>query len=272
MKMSAGYLFTLNKLQQIGSENREIYMNADPFPHIVIDNFFDAPVLESVLNEFPEIESDRWKSYKHQYSEKLANSSEEQLGNLTRELIYQMNSSPFLRFIEQMTGIEGLIPDPHLLGGGLHQIERGGFLKIHADFNFHKTLKLDRRINLLVYLNEDWKEEYGGHLELWDKDLKGCKKKIAPIFNRVVLFNTTDTAFHGHPEPLNCPEGRRRRSIAMYYYSNGRPEHEKSKAHSTLYKEKMEKDAAIKSTLGASYFKQKAKSLFLKFKNITSQV
>ncbi len=270
--MSASYLFALNKLQQIGSNNKEIYMNADPFPHIVMDHFFDESILNSVLNEFPDLSSDRWKSYKHAYSEKLANSSEEQLGELTRELIYQLNSSPFLRFLEQITGIEGLIPDPHLVGGGLHQIERGGFLKIHADFNFHKTLKLDRRINLLVYLNKDWKEEYGGHLELWDKDLKGCKKKIAPLFNRVVLFNTTDTAFHGHPEPLQCPEGRRRRSIAMYYYSNGRPVAEKSEAHSTLYKEKMEKDAVFKKAMGASFVKQRVRSLISKIKSITSQV
>ena len=130
--------------------------------------------------------------------------------------------------METLTGIENLISDPYFLGAGLHQIPRGGKLAVHADFNRHNKFPLDRRLNILVYLNKDWKEEYGGHLELWDRDMSKCKK-IAPLFNRMVVFPVTDWAYHGHPEPLTCPEGRTRKSIALYYYTNGRPENEVKK-------------------------------------------
>ena len=120
------------------------------------------------------------------------------------------------------------------MGGGLHQIERGGYLKIHADFNRHPKFNLDRRLNLLLYLNENWKEEYGGHLELWNNQMTACVRRISPIFNRCVIFNTTDFSYHGHPEPLTCPEHVTRKSLALYYYSNGRPETERSRPHGTL--------------------------------------
>ncbi|TYO60757.1 2OG-Fe(II) oxygenase, partial [Bradyrhizobium hipponense] len=141
-----------------------------------------------------------------------------------------------LGFLERLTGIEGLIPDPYLLGGGLHMIPRGGRLAIHADFNIHKKLRLDRRLNLLLYLNYDWKEEWGGALELWDKDVKTKERAYLPIANRMVVFSTTDTAYHGHPDPLRSPKGKYRRSIALYYYTNGRPEDERSADHSTIFR------------------------------------
>ena len=118
-----------------------------------------------------------------------------------------MSSPPVLRFLEALTGIEGLIPDPYFGGAGPHQILPGGFLKVHADFNWHPLLKLDRRLNLLVYLNKDWREEYGGQLELWDRDMARCERQILPVFNRTVVFSTTDFSFHGHPRPLACPGG-----------------------------------------------------------------
>ena len=122
-----------------------------------------------------------------------------------------------------MTGIQSLIPDPSFQGGGLHQIVPGGKLGIHADFNKHSRFGLDRRLNLLLYLNKNWREEYGGHLELWDRDMTHCEAKVAPIFNRVMVFGTTDFTYHGHPDPLRCPEGMTRKSLALYYFSDGRP-------------------------------------------------
>ncbi|HEV3383297.1 MAG TPA: 2OG-Fe(II) oxygenase [Gemmata sp.] len=130
------------------------------------------------------------------------------------------------------------MPDPHYEGGGLHQIEPGGFLKIHADFNYHTRLRLDRRINLIVYLNKDWQEDYNGHLELWDRNMTHCVHKILPAYNRCVVFSTTDWSYHGHPEKLTWPAGRTRKSLALYYYTNGRPEEEKSDAHGTLWQER----------------------------------
>jgi Rps23 Pro-64 3,4-dihydroxylase Tpa1-like proline 4-hydroxylase len=124
-----------------------------------------------------------------------------------------------------------LLPDPYYTGGGLHQIRPGGLLEVHADFSYHTKLRLDRRINVLIYLNKDWKEEYGGHFELWDREVTRAVKKILPIFNRCAIFSTTSTSFHGHPLPLACPADRNRKSIATYYYSNGRPEETSELTH-----------------------------------------
>jgi hypothetical protein len=134
-----------------------------------------------------------------------------------------------------MTGATGLVSDPFLEGGGLHQIARGGRLAVHADFSVHPRLGLDRRLNLLLYLNRDWDEDWGGELELWSGDMSRCAKKVAPAFNRLVVFKTTDRSFHGHPDPLDCPAGVARRSIALYYYSNGRPRSERSRRHDSVH-------------------------------------
>ena len=124
-----------------------------------------------------------------------------------------------MKFLEGLTGIEGLIPDPYFVGGGFHETKNGGHLSIHADFNYHKVLKLERRINVLIYLNKDWQEEFGGQLELWNSNMSEKVKTVSPVFNRAVVFNTTGESFHGQPEPIQHPEGISRRSIALYYYT-----------------------------------------------------
>ncbi len=211
------------------------YARALPFPHTVMDDFLPASVTRRVLEEFPSPETDQWTRYEDSEQKKLASRFEQHMGPATRLLLYQLNSAPFLEFLEVLTGIEGLIPDPYYGGGGLHQIERGGFLEVHADFNWHPKLELDRRLNLLIYLNQDWKEEFGGHLELWNRDMSRCEQRVLPVFNRCVVFSTTDTSFHGHPHPLTCPEGQTRKSIALYYYTKGRPPAETSAEHTTLF-------------------------------------
>jgi Rps23 Pro-64 3,4-dihydroxylase Tpa1-like proline 4-hydroxylase len=134
-----------------------------------------------------------------------------------------------------LTGIEGLLPDPHMQGGGIHQIHRGGFLRVHADFNKHPKFGLDRRLNLLLYLNKDWQEEYGGEIELWSRDMARCERRILPTARRCLIFSTLSDSYHGHPHPLTCPEGMTRKSIAMYYYTNGRPAEEQRPQHGTLW-------------------------------------
>lgn len=211
------------------------YQEARPFPHVVLDNFIpDNSVLDDVLREFPKPGSVDWIHYRQETEEKLASRDEAQLGAATRHLLQQFNSSGFCQFLEKLTGIEGLIPDPYFWGGGLHQIERGGFLKIHTDFNWYPRLKLDRRLNLLLYLNQNWEESYGGHLELWSQNMGHCETKILPIANRCVIFSTTNSSYHGHPDALTCPDGWTRKSLALYYYSNGRPQDEKT--YSTVFK------------------------------------
>jgi 2-oxoglutarate-Fe(II)-dependent oxygenase superfamily protein len=232
------YFLDSTSLQRAAESLHERYCNEVPFPHIVMDGLFSEEQLRRVLREFPEPGQIDWNEFANREEQKLASTAESQMGEATRLFLYQLNSSTFINFLETLTGIDGLIPDPHFWGGGLHQITRGGFLKIHADFNVHEKLRLDRRLNLLLYLNQDWKEEYGGHLELWNRDMSRCEKRVLPIFNRCVVFNTNDYSYHGHPEPLACPESLTRKSLALYYYSNGRPSEETSDPHGTRFKKR----------------------------------
>lgn len=225
-------------LQDLAMRLRDQYCIAAPFPHVVIDDLFPDEILEVIINEFPKPGEIDWNEFANREEKKLASTAEAQMSEATRFFLYQLNSSTFITFLETLTGIDGLIPDPHFWGGGLHQIKRGGYLKIHADFNRHEKLRLDRRLNLLLYLNQDWKEEYGGHLELWNRDMSRCEKRVLPVFNRCVIFNITDYAYHGHPEPLACPAAQTRKSLALYYYSNGRPPEEASNEHGTLFKKR----------------------------------
>ena len=131
-----------------------------------------------------------------------------------------IHSDRFVRFLGDVTGIDPIFADPELRGGGLHSSWRGGYLNVHTDFNFHPNEDTHRRLNLIVYLNEDWQEEWGGALELWNADVSKCEARFLPKFNRAVLFETSEISFHGHPTPLNCPEGVTRKSIAVYYYGH----------------------------------------------------
>lgn len=217
---------------------QERYRSAAPFPHIVLDQLFDDADLERVLAEFPRPEEMRWMRFDSQTEKKLGFYHEHStISPVVRSFLDAMNGFEVLMWLEALTGIEGLIPDPYFGGGGLHQIEPGGFLKIHADFNVHPKLKLDRRVNLLIYMNRDWRAEWGGQLELWNASMTERVQSIVPLFNRTVVFSTSDTSFHGHPHPLAPPPGVTRKSLSFYYYTAGRPEEERSAPHDTLFRE-----------------------------------
>jgi Rps23 Pro-64 3,4-dihydroxylase Tpa1-like proline 4-hydroxylase len=232
---SEAFQFDRDQLAALAEGKREAYRSATPFPHIVIDELLPEEVLDAVLAEFPSPQAADWFAFDSPLERKLATKEDSPMGPATRHLLAELNSAAFVDFLERLTGIEGLVPDPHLVGGGLHQIERGGHLKVHADFNRHPRTGLERRLNVLLYLNRDWKPEYGGALELWSRDMSSCEARILPVFNRCVVFSTTSTSFHGHPEPLTCPEGRTRKSIALYYYSKDRPAEERAGDHNTLF-------------------------------------
>lgn len=254
-------ILPINKLYQIAEENTDTYRHATPHAHGVFDDVFDPTVLHSILKEFDLREKEQWKEFDTKYEKKLQLNCDENLGPATRALIHNLNSGSFLTFLEKLTGISGLIADPYLSGGGLHKIEPGGKLGIHVDFNRNDKLMLYRRINVLVYLNEDWQESYGGHFELWSDTSGQEKKKILPIFNRMAIFNTTADSFHGHPEPLNCPPDRCRRSLALYYYTAEKGELQSNHNHSTVFvNEKGEREELGKLTL-AQRIKRKIKSL-----------
>ncbi len=220
------------KLEALGEAKAEEYKANTPYPHIYFDNFLPLEVAEAALRDFPEPKEAAWhSSIDVNQRKKLAFDDVEKLPSSIRDVLYFLNSRPMLKFLEMLTGIQGVLPDPYYTGGGLHQIRPGGLVEVHADFSYHKALRLDRRVNVLVYLNKDWKEEYGGHFELWDSDVKRAEKKILPVFNRCAIFSTTSISFHGHPIPLACPPNRNRKSLATYYYSNGRPEEDPGLTH-----------------------------------------
>lgn len=236
---------SLSEFADLGKQHQEEYLEAAPFPNTTFDNLFNPDVLHAVLEEFPDLRGKPDQNFNTPNEVKRASVGEYRFGPQTRGFLHFLNSQPFLDFLSNLTGIEGLMPDPYFEGGGCHEIMPGGYLKIHADFNKHRRTKLDRRLNVLIYLNEDWEEEYGGHFELWEQDMSQCVKKILPVFNRMAVFTTTDFSYHGHPEPLNCPPDRSRRSLALYYYTNGRPAeelNEKNQEHSTLFVYRKEQD------------------------------
>ena len=237
-------LFNEDHLFNLAEQYRDEFVNAKPFPHLVIDNFLDPKILDEVLNAFPQKDELDFYKYENQLERKLAFDQVSKLPDPIYNILTQMNSAVFISFLEKLTGIEGVIPDPYYRGGGIHQIEKGGKLDVHIDFNIHTKFKLNRRLNAIIYLNKDWEEAYGGHFEIWKGHqgengqhiLESCENRILPIFNRFVIFATSAKSYHGHPEPLTCPEGRSRKSIALYYYTNGREdEFNETPAHSTTF-------------------------------------
>jgi Rps23 Pro-64 3,4-dihydroxylase Tpa1-like proline 4-hydroxylase len=223
------------RLGEILATLGERYRTAVPYPHVVIEDFLNPDLLSEVAREFAEMDHSGWRHTDGAHERKWSSEDERRFPPTTHALISYLNSGPFLGFLETLTGITGLIADPHLRGGGLHEIRRGGSLGVHADFNFYSRLKLYRRLNLLVYLNVGWQEEWGGKLELWDREGKACLESVAPLFNRAVLFETSNFSYHGHPHPLACPEDTARRSIALYYYTVDYPYPTDLAPHGTLF-------------------------------------
>ena len=213
------------RLIDFGNSQRQTYISNAPFPHIVIDNLFDNALLEDVLQDVTHLAHPIAKNF-YGSIKKFATPDPQVMGPTARRLLLDLCSSRFCLFLEALTGIEGIIPDPHFEGGGVHEMAQDGFLKMHTDFNWNNKLKLDRRLNMLIYLNQGWQDSWGGHLELWDSNMKNQFVKVLPAFNTTVIFSTTDYSYHGLPNPLVCPADERRRSLALYYYSNGRPKSE----------------------------------------------
>jgi hypothetical protein len=196
------------------------YRENRPFPSIVIDDFLPEAVARQVLAEFPGPDETSWIQYKHFNENKLGKSDRREFPPYIGRVIDVLNSPAFVSFLSRLTGIDGLLADPMLEGGGLHQTESGGFLNIHADFTMHHYhTNWRRRVNLILYLNEGWQDAWGGALELWDRDMSACAQRIPPVFNRVAIFNTDETSFHGYPAPITCPEEVTRKSLALYYFT-----------------------------------------------------
>ena len=213
-------IINLAKWEKTVDQQAVAYQAAEPYPYGQFESFLEDWAAPKAMEAFPKIKDEGWIHYVHVNEKKHGLNKMDLIPPFLRELIRQLNTDEFVAQLSRLTGIEGLKADPSLEGGGLHQSQRGGYLNIHADFTVHPHKRnWRRRVNLLVYLNEDWQPEYRGELELWTRDMKACAKKILPTFNRCVIFNTDQDSYHGLPDPIQCPEGMTRKSIALYYFT-----------------------------------------------------
>lgn len=210
----------------------------EPFPHLCVDDILDPQFAEEVWQSFPSYHEAR------QVGREFATVNEKRKIQITdsrkfpapiRELHELLASDSMVALVGRMFEIDNLLADPDLSGGGIHETNAGGHLDVHIDFNLIEEKQWHRRVNLLFYFNKDWKEEYGGYLDLWDQEVKNRCSYIAPQFNRMAGFATGRHSWHG-VTPVHCPEGEVRKSFAVYYYTKEPPAGWDGKRHSTIFK------------------------------------
>jgi len=201
-------------------EKKEYF--AYPFQHIVIDDFLETNLVNIVDDLFPSLGDSQWQHSNDKGIEIKSRTnwgSEFDIPEGIIDTIRIFNSAPILKAIGDRLDIPKLIPDPYFTGGGLNITPKGGLLDVHVDGNYHDATGLNRRVNLLLYLNKNWEPGWGGEFGLYDNEGKKLHKEVPPLFNRCVIFDTHDKSYHGLPNPLNFPEGELRRSIILYYYT-----------------------------------------------------
>jgi Rps23 Pro-64 3,4-dihydroxylase Tpa1-like proline 4-hydroxylase len=210
-----------DKLMRLASAKRRPYREAKPFPHTVLDGLLPESLLDRAVAELPDATA-KWTDYNTVNEVKQVCSDMTAFGPAAETIVHALNSAPFVRFLEELVGIQGLIPDPHLRAAGYMKVPPGGHLGLHYDFATQRELKLDRRINVLLYLNRDWQPEWGGQLELHsNNDVTSRHHQeviIEPILNRMVIFSTPN-ALHGHRRPIACPQGCARLCLSWFYYT-----------------------------------------------------
>jgi Rps23 Pro-64 3,4-dihydroxylase Tpa1-like proline 4-hydroxylase len=231
-------LINIKSLRDRLREIKKDYQSKKPFRYVMFENFFPSDIAELIYSNYPAIENGKWDGTTFLDQKNKFQKTQFDKGSVMEKLFKELNSKEFLSWLQEVTEVgDELLGDDELFGGGLHQSINSAFLNVHVDYNIHPATKFHRRLNVLVYMNKDWKEEYEGFLELWDlsDDKKVLLGKYAPNFNRCIIFETNEISFHGHPKPLKTPEGVNRKSIATYYYTKTRPEHEIATDHNTIY-------------------------------------
>lgn len=209
-----------------------------PFYYHVIDNFLNLDQAIKISNEFPNYDSEYWFFYNNPLENKKACNNWYSFGSETYKTLCYLNSPDFIDKLQKITGIKKLYPDIGLHGGGLHIHGKGGKLNVHLDYSIHPKLNLQRKLNLILYLTENWNCEWGGGLEFWSHNPQTNRPKekivtIDNVFNRAVLFDTTQNSWHGFPKPITCPDGTYRKSLAVYYLTD--PPEETDQRHRALY-------------------------------------
>jgi hypothetical protein len=210
------------------------YRENQPCPHVLLKNFLAPATALEMSRQFPQAASDAWTQYKHANENKLGMAKRQLFPPALAAVTDELNSLEFVAWISKLTGIPNLISDPMLEGGGLHQSGPGGYLNVHTDFSMHHFhTNWRRRVNLILYLNPGWREQWGGALELWERNMTRCAARYLPLLNHALIFTTDEQSLHGFPDPLTCPVGQSRKSLALYYYTL---ENDKKLAgHSTDY-------------------------------------
>jgi hypothetical protein len=212
---------------------RAAYTSGAPFPHLVIDGLFPSDRLRTLVEDFESAPPGTWREIQSELQKKRATPPDSPLPANVQDYFNTLNSGPFLRFLSDVTGIQNLIPDPALHGGGMHEVGEGGAFEIHIDFERHPRTFLDNRLVVITYLNDDWLPEDGGSLELWHMKPARCAETITPRFGRTVILEQSRLAAHGHPQPIR--PGRKRRSVTAYFYTNGRASRTASNLLPTTY-------------------------------------
>ncbi len=210
------------------------YKNADPFDHVILDNFWTKKVAKELEKEIRNFNRDKKYNvikYDNAIEKKITCNDYDKFPPTVYRAFSFLNSLKFVNFIQKITGIKSLITDIGLHGGGLHIHPNGGKLNVHKDYSIHPKLKKERRLNLIVYMADNWKDKWGGNLELWSHDKLHNKplnliKKIKNKFNRAILFDTSQNSWHGLPNSIKLPKGKKRQSMAVYYLSEPRPKAE----------------------------------------------
>ena len=246
---------------------------AKPFPNICIDNFLDTNFALEIARSFPsysEAKSQGRAFDKVNEREKVQITNSELFPSAISRLHKLLASNEFISAMEEISGIKNLKFDDKFAGGGMHMTNRSGILDVHVDFNRLDALGLYRRLNILIYFNEEWQESWGGNIELWDKNVSKCEKSISPKLNRCLIFETSEHSFHG-VTAVRSPEGIPRKSFAIYLYNEVSDSDFNTRSHSTIFRARPEEKLKKYVTMPAETLLQNLKKYNNRLKSIVKK-
>ena len=215
----ATFTQALEHLQNESQSLQRSYIEAQPYPHLVIDDLFNPALLERLIVEFPTAKNRDWLVWDTKHEFKTTSRGIDGLSTFTQMFCLWLNSREVINTIESIVGIRNLVGDPLFHGAGLHEMYRDSWLEMHADYTKHFSLPLMRRFNVLIYLNPNWDDSWGGELVLQNPKHPGVRASYAPYFNRTIIFPTTAQTFHGVPKAVSCPINRSRKLLSIYYWT-----------------------------------------------------
>lgn len=228
IKINENLLIKYNETKQINffgdwinniEELKQKYMDALPFEHVIIPNFLNREYAERIFNVFP-TDFNTWHKYHNPLEIKYANDNINNMNIDIKTLFYILCTNEIINLFKKISGIDNLEYDPYLHGAGLHAHPRNGRLHMHLDYEKHPYIEKERRLNIILYLSKDWKDEWNGQTELWDKQMTECVTKSPVKFNTAIIFKTNEISWHGVPEKIKCPIDIYRKSFAFYYISD----------------------------------------------------